>query len=390
MNSIVKAACVFVFACTSVWAQTSQINGTVKDPSGSAIPGAAVKATQTATGQVRNATSGADGSYVIPNFPNGPYQVEVTKEGFSKSEQTGIVLQVDSNQTVDVSMAVGAVNEQVTVEATAATVETRSTAIGTVVTNQEVSEMTLNGRDPLKLIFLAGMATYPGAGSYNTVRNYPTVAVSVAGGNGDGVAYLLDGILWQDPYNSLSLPLPFPDALQEFKLETSAAQAQYGYHATATVNAITKSGTNEYHGDLFEFLRNGDLNARDFEGTSRDTLKRNQFGGVVGGPVLPRFKNKLFFFGGFQRTSLRSDGPSNAALEPTAAAIGGNFTALASPACNNGVQKTLAASQGFVNNMIAPSMLSPTMVAIAKTLVPTADPCGRTIYPLVADQDENL
>src|ERR1700728_4218642 len=323
MNSFVKTTFCFALACTAVWAQTSQINGTVKDPSGSAIPGATVKATQTATGQVRTGVSGADGNYTLPNLPTGPYQIEVTKEGFSKSNQTGIVLQVDSNQTVDVAMAVGAVNEQVTVEASAASVETRSTAIGTVATNQEVSEMPLNGRDPHELIFLAGMATFPGAGSYNTIRNYPTVAVSVAGGHGGGVAYLLDGILWQDPYNSLSLPLPFPDALQEFKLETSAAPAQYGYHATATVNAVTKSGTNEYHGDLFEFLRNGDLNARDAFAPTRDTLKRNQFGGVIGGPVLPRFKNKLFFFGGVQRTSLRSDGTSNVALEPTAAAIGG-------------------------------------------------------------------
>src|SRR5580658_5768035 len=116
-----------------------------------------------------------------------------------------------------------------------------------------------------ELIFLAGMATFPGTGSYSSIRNYPTVAVSVAGGNADGVSYLLDGTIWQDPYNSLSLPLPFPDALQEFKVETSAPPAQYGFHASATVNAVTKSGTNEYHGDLFEFLRNGDLNARDFK-----------------------------------------------------------------------------------------------------------------------------
>src|SRR6204780_1167719 len=390
MKSITKTMFCFALACTAAWAQTSQINGTVKDPSGSAIPGAGVKATQTATGQVRNAVSGADGSYVIPNLPTGPYQVEVTKEGFSKSEQTGIVLQVDSNQTVDVAMAVGTVNEQVTVEASAATVETRSTAIGTVVTNQEVSEMPLNGRDPHELIFLAGMATFPGAGSYNTIRNYPTVAVSVAGGNGDGVAYLLDGTLWQDPYNSLSLPLPFPDALQEFKLETSAAPAQYGYHATATVNAITKSGTNEYHGDLFEFLRNGDLKARDFQAVARDTLKRNQFGGVVGGPVLPRFRNKLFFFGGFQRPSLRSDGSQKVAEIPKASAVNGDFTTLASPACNNGVQKNLSAAAGFNNNMISPSLLSVVATNMMKTFPVTTNPCGRVTYPLVADQDENL
>jgi hypothetical protein len=118
------------------------------------------------------------------------------------------------------------------------------------------------------------------------------------------VAYLLDGVIHQDPYNSLSLPLPFPDAFQEFKVETSAVPAQYGFHATATVTAVTQSGTNESHGDLFEFLRSGDLNARDFFAATRDTLKRNQFGGTIGGPVQ---KDKLFFFCGYQRTSPRSD-----------------------------------------------------------------------------------
>src|SRR6202453_614801 len=236
------------FAAVTAWAQTSQISGTVKDPSGSAIPGAGVKATQTATGVVRNATTGADGAYVLPNLPIGPYQIEVTKEGFSRYVQTGIVLQVDSNPTVDAPMQVGAASAVVSVEANAAEVETRSTAIGSVVTNQQVAEMPLNGRDPHELIFLAGMATFPGAGSINTVRNYPTVVVSVAGGNGDGVTYLLDGTMWQNPYNSLSLPLPFPDALQEFKVETSAMPAQYGFHSTATVNAVTKSGNNEYPG----------------------------------------------------------------------------------------------------------------------------------------------
>jgi hypothetical protein len=308
VRGIVHVGVGLAFASITALAQTGQIGGTVKDPSGSAIPGAAIKAMQTATGVVRTATSGSDGGYVLPNLPIGPYQVEVTKEGFSRYIQTGIVLQVEGNPTVDVALQVGAVSDQVSVEANAVEVETRSTAIGGVVTNQQVAEMPLNGRDPHELIFLNGMANFPGVGSYTSVRNYPTVVVSVAGGNGDAVTYMLDGSIWQDPYNSLSLPLPFPDALQEFKVETSAVPAQYGYHASATVNAVTKSGTNQYHGDLFEFVRNGDLNARDFFAAARDTLKRNQFGGVVGGPVLPRFRNKLFFFGGVQKTSLRSDG----------------------------------------------------------------------------------
>jgi hypothetical protein len=166
------------------------------------------------TGVVRSTVSGADGGYVLPNLPIGPYLLEVSKEGFSKYAQTGIVLQVDTNPAVDVSMKVGAVSEQVTVEANAAQVETRTTSIGGVVDNKQIMEMPLNGRDAHELVFLAGMATSPGEGSMNSIRNYPTVVVSVAGGNGDGVSYLLDGVIHQDPYNSLSLPLPFPDALQ--------------------------------------------------------------------------------------------------------------------------------------------------------------------------------
>jgi hypothetical protein len=385
---------VFGVLCASaaLWAQTAEINGTVRDATGAAIPGASVKATHTGTGAVRTTASGADGGYVLPNLPVGPYLLEVTKEGFSKYVQTGIVLQVDTTPTVDVSMRVGGVNEQVTVEADAAQVETRTTSIGQVVDSQRVLEMPLNGREVHELIFLAGMANYPGTASLNTVRNYPTVVVSVAGGAPDSVSYSLDGLIHQDPYNNLSLPLPFPDALQEFKVETSAIPAQYGYHSTATVNAVTKSGTNEFHGDLFEFLRNGDLNANDFFNNSakpyksRDTLKRNQFGGTVGGPIK---KDKLFFFGGYQRTSLRSDGTAATAFIPTPATLTGDFTALASAACNNGKAYNLAPALGFTNNQISPTSLDPAAVNILKSIPASADPCGRTNYQQVANQDED-
>src|SRR5436853_2306502 len=123
-------------------------------------------------------------------------------------------------------------------------------------------------------------------------RNYPTQIISIAGGLSTGATFLLDGGTHNDPYNNLNMPFPFPDALQEFKVETSALPAQYGQHAYAAVNAVTKSGTNQFHGDLFEFLRNGRLNARNFFATQRDNLKRNQYGGTLGGPVL---KDKLFF-----------------------------------------------------------------------------------------------
>jgi len=337
----------------AVWAQTAQINGVVRDSSGLAIPGAAIKATQTATGVVRTTTSSDNGNYALPNLAVGPYMLEVTKEGFNKYVQSGIVLQVDTNPTIDVPMQVGSVSSQVTVEAAALQVETRTTSIGQVVDNQRIMEMPLNGRDVHELIFLAGMAKFPGTASLQSVRNYPTVVVSVAGGAPDSVGYSLDGIIHQDPYNNLSLPLPFPDAVQEFKVETSAIPAQYGFHSTAAVNAITKSGTNEFHGDLFEFLRNGKLNANDYFNNAsnkpRDTLKRNQFGGVIGGPVR---KDKLFFFGGYQRTSLRSDGTQQTAFIPTPAMANGDFTGIASAACNNGTPVNLPANLGFSNNKL--------------------------------------
>ena len=392
MNATTRVGLGLLITCAAVWGQasTAQINGTIRDASGLAVPSAEIKVTQTATGAGRTAISGADGGYVLTNLPIGPYLLEVTKEGFSKYAQTGIVLQVDSNPTVDAALKVGAVTEQVMVQADAALVETRSTGVGTVVDNQRVAEMPLNGRNPIELVFLAGMANYPGNGAINTVRNYPTVIVSVAGGQGNGVAYLLDGATHQDPYNNLALPLPFPDALQEFKVETSALPAQYGFHAGAAVNAVTKSGTNSYHGDLFEFVRNGDFNARDFFATTRDTLKRNQYGGTIGGPVLPRFKDKLFFFFGYQDTTQRSDPNSLPAFVPTAAMLGGDFTTFASPFCNQGAQKTLSSAFGFVSNKISPALLNPVALNIAKTMPTPINGCGATTYGLVSGQDENL
>jgi hypothetical protein len=382
-----------VVACAPVWGQgTAQMNGTVKDSSGLAVQGAEVKATQTATGASRTAASGADGSYALPNLPIGPYMLEITKEGFSKYIQSGIVLQVDANVTVDAALKIGSVNEQVTVQADAAMVETHSTGVGTVVDNQRVVEMPLNGRNATELIFLAGMATIGGnnGGFLNSVRNYPTVMIAVAGGQPNWTTYNWDGVNHNDAYNSLNLPLPFPDALQEFKVESSALQAQYGMHASATVNVVTKSGTNAYHGDAFEFLRNGDLNARDFFAVTRDTLKRNQFGGTIGGPVLPRLRDKLFFFAGYQGTILRSNPTASQAFVPTADMLAGDFTTFASPACQGGRQVNLSPTLGFVNNTISPSQFSPAALKIDALLPHNATPCGQVFFPLQNNSREDM
>jgi len=387
MRTVVLSVCCLLLLCGSVWAQaTAQISGTVRDASGAVIPGVDIKVTQTATAAVRTTVSNEEGRYVFANLQLGPHMLEANQPGFAAYVQSGIVLNVDDNLTIDIPLKVGALGDQVTVEAGLAQVETRSTSVSTTVDNQRVSEMPLNGRNPIELVFLAGMASSPGNGAINTVRNYPTIVVSVAGGQGNGVSYLLDGTIYQDPYNSIALPVPFPDALQEFKVETSVLQPQYGFHSGATVNAVTKSGTNEFHGDLFEFLRNGALNARDFFATQRDSLKRNQFGGVVGGPII---KDKLFFFGGYQGTIQRSDPAFNNGYVPTAAMLQGDFTTFASDTCQGaGKGKTLLAP--FVGNRISPGAFDPAALKFAATLPAAIDACGTVKYGYVANQHEDL
>src|SRR6204780_3219277 len=343
---MLRFAFVFALSCAALFAQaTSQIQGVVRDASGSPVPGAELKATKTDTGTVRTATSAADGGYVLSNLAIGPYRLEVGKAGFATYVQTGIVLQVNTNPTIDVSLNLGAVSQTVQVEANAAQVETENTSVGTVIENQRILDLPLNGRQATDLIQLTGAAIPAGV---NGTAGFPGGQnIAIAGGLLSGVGYFLDGTIYNNPFDATNLPFPFPDALEEFKVETSTLTAQNGIHSAAAINAVVKSGTNAFHGDAFEFLRNGDMNARNFFAATRDTLKRNQFGGTVGGPIL---RNKLFFFAGYQGTITRQDPADATTFVPTAQMLAGNFTTWES-ACNG--NKTLTAP--YVNNMIPQS-----------------------------------
>ena len=244
MRSFLTALLVSALIAAGAWAQsvaTSQISGTVRDSTGLVLPEAQVQVTQTDTGLVRSARTNSEGVYVLPSLPIGPYKMEVKKEGFSTFIQSGIVLQVDSNPTLDVSLKVGSVSEQIQVEASATMVETHTSGVGQVVDQERVVDLPLNGRYATDLIYLAGAADIAPNADLVSAKNYPNEAVpSVAGGQAIGTTYLLDGGTHNDPFNNLNLPLPFPDALQEFKVETSALPAQYGQHSGGAVNAVTK------------------------------------------------------------------------------------------------------------------------------------------------------
>src|SRR5687767_5309888 len=353
---------------------TAQVTGTVRDQSGGVLPGVDVTVIQTDTGFTRSAVTDENGNYTLTNLPIGPYRLQASLSGFRAYQQTGIVLQVGSNPVIPVAMALGELTETVSVEAAAPLVETRSTSIGQVIENERIEELPLNGRNSADLIEIAGAVVRTETSSSRSSQGASGgVGYSVAGGQGFGVAYLLDGAIHNNPYDNFNLPLPFPDALQEFRVETGSQNAQNGFHSGASVNAATKSGTNAFHGHLFEFARHHRFNATNpfnvVDPVTRerrdDGLKRNQFGGTFGGPIAT---DRLFFFGAYQGTRTDERPSDDVRFVPTAAMLAGDFTQIASAACNTRGAVTLPAALGFVGNRIDPALLNPAAVRIARDL----------------------
>ncbi len=383
MDRVMRTVCggmlIALLGATAVLAQaTAQINGTVVDASGGVLPGATVTAVQTDTGFRREVVTGADGAFTMTALPIGPYRLEVALAGFRSYAQTGIVLEIGNNPTIAVTLPLGEVAETVSVEASAPLVETRNPSIGGVIDNDRIEELPLNGRNSADLIAIAGAVVPMGPSSSRSMPG--GVGYSVAGGQPFGVAYLLDGATHNNPYDNYNLPLPFPDALQEFRVETSAQNAQNGFHSGASVNAATKSGTNAFHGDLFEFARHHKFNATNpFNAIDRatgtradDGLKRNQFGGTIGGPIV---RDRLFFFGAYQGTKTDERPSEDVRFVPTPAMLAGDFTQIASAACNT--RGAVALGAPFVGTTVNPALFSPAAVRIARQLPETSDPCGR-------------
>ncbi len=370
----------------------AQIHGVVQDSTGAVVSGAQIKATQIDTGQVLSTVSGSDGSYVLPGLPVGSYSLEVIAPAFSKYLQTGIVLQVGQNVLVNIALSVGSVSQEVHVSANAAMVETQGTAISEVIDQKRIIDLPLNGRQATDLIVLTGgAATPPNAASRDvTSHDYVnSLAISVSGGQINGNNYLLDGGDNNDSHSNINMPFPFPDALQEFSVQTSGISARYGLHPGSVINAVTKSGTNSFHGNLFEFLRNGDFNARNFFATSRDNLHRNQYGGTIGGPIR---KDKIFVFGGYQGTRIRTAPPQSIAFVATPAALNGDFSTLESAGCqSNKKAKQLYnpfTGQPFPNNFINPSLFTAPSLALLKLIPVSSDPCGKLTYAIPNPSNE--
>ena len=369
----------------------ASVTGRITDEQGALMAGVQIRMTGVETGAVYSVVSNADGMYTVPSLPIGAYTLEATSSGFQTYLQSGILLRVGDQVQINVSMKVGSVSEKVEVQANASMVQTQQNTISQVIDQQRIVELPLNGRDATQLITISGAAINHSDGTNTGSKSFfSSQSISIAGSAGNATNYLLDGGDNNDSFTNVNMPFPFPDALQEFSVETSTLPARNGLHPGGVVNAVTKSGSNVWHGALFEFIRNGDVNAINYFAPRQDSLKRNQFGGTFGGKII---RDKLFFFGGFQQSNIRQDPSSSNAFVPTPAALRGDFSALDGAGCQSkGVARVIldpSTNQPLPNQQISPSRFDPAAVALAKYLPVTADPCGKASYGIPVQSNES-
>ena len=330
-RTLLVSTAAFLSAALSVpsFAQVADatLTGTVTDASGASIPGATVSARNNDTAQETRATTTGDGSYTMPALQPGTYTATVVKDGFTTSVQSGLVLTVGQAATLKPVLQVGATSETVTVSAAGTLIDQTTAELSNLVGEHAIKELPLNGRDPASLVLLSPGITNVlnspnGSGSLQTTNAFPDeTGASANGGRQGSTYYLLDGVQNIDTYLLLAAPFPNADATQEFRVITNNFDAQYGFAPGAVVTIQTKSGTNDFHGGIFEFLRNSALNAGNYFSHAVDPLKRNQFGGYLGGPIQ---KDKAFFFFNYQQTNASTLTGTNTTFTPTAAFLAGD------------------------------------------------------------------
>src|SRR5579872_2447037 len=366
------------------------VTGRVTDQQGAVLTGAQITFTGVDTGAVHKAVTNEDGIYTIPNLPIGAYTFETAASGFQTYVQTGILLRVNDNVQINVTMKVGQVGERVEVQANAGMVQTQQNTISQVIDQRRIVDLPLNGRDATQLITISGASLNHSDGTNTGSKSFfSSQSISIAGSAGDATNYLLDGGDNNDSFTNVNMPFPFPDALAEFSVETSTLPARNGLHPGGVVNAVTKSGSNHWHGDVFEFIRNGDVNAINYFASKQDSLKRNQFGGTFGGRII---RDKLFFFGGYQRSDIRQDPAASTAYVPTAAALTGDFSTLDGAGCQaKGVARAIidpTTGNPLPNFKIPVSSFDPAAVALAKYLPQTSNPCGKASFGIPVQSAE--
>ncbi len=380
---------------------TGRITGAVTDPQGAAVPGAKVRVSNVGTNVHWDAVTNTDGSYQILDLPIGNYKVAVEREGFAKIVTDTQSLDINQTLRIDIRMKVGALTETVSVQAQAAQVETVNATLGATVTGATIQNLPLNGRNTLDLA-LSQPGVVPIAddlGTYGTNNGGSETngfnGISVAGGRGDSVTYLLDGGVNNRVTSNQVVFNPNPEAVEEFRLLENNYTAEYGRNGGGTISEVIKSGTNSLHGSLYDYLRNDAFNASTFfdnaQGNPRPVLKRNQYGGTIGGPItLPRLlngKDRFFFFFAYQGQRETRTVTQGFIATYTPAQLNGDFSNFNNAGPDPGVVSFLQAHPFFQANaaLAAQGIIDPTKIDpvaqkyIATGLIPTS-PSGQ-VFP---------
>ena len=382
MRRVLLLVLILGLSASSAFAQaTGQINGVVADNSGGVVPGVTVTAVEAGTNVSRETVTGANGRYQFASMRPTTYEIRAELAGFRTVRQTDVALAANQNLTLNITLELGELSETVTVAGEAASVDISSATIAEVVDSKRIVELPLNGRDAARLSMLvSGMVvTEVNQESGKTIPG--ALRLSTNGTESRQASFRLDGTNHTDSYFQQNQPFPFPDALQEFSIQTSNYSAAQGASAGAVVNAVTRSGTNNLHGGVFGYARDRTFNSKNFFLPERDFLKRKQYGGYAGGPIM---RNKLFFFGGWQGTTIQNVGGTLNNTVPTAAMRAGDFSAIAAPLRdpNGGV---------FPNNQIPLSRFDPASLEVLKYLPvgPGNGVGGLVQVPRRIGQDDN-
>jgi Carboxypeptidase regulatory-like domain len=345
---------------------SAQITGVVTDSSGAVLSGVSLQIVNQGTNAIRNAQTNQSGDFIVPALEPGDYRITVEASGFRKVVIDHVTLNVGDKKALKFTLQVGATQQSVTVTSGGELINATSAEISTIINEQEVKELPLNGRDPSSLVLLTtGVTNVLNTSAGVLQASIPTETAASAGGGRQGSTYyLLDGVPNMDTYVLAAAPFPNADATQEFRVISNNYDAQYGFSPSAVVSIQTKSGTDVLHGTVFEFIRNNDLNAGNYFTHLVDPLKRNQFGGGIGGPLL---KHKLFFFANYQATRASEASSTNTTFTPTETMLHGDFSAVPQPL--TGPFHTV----NGVPNQVDPSLFSPGSLALAHVM-----PVGQT------------
>ena len=365
--------------------------GSVTDSSGAAVPGSAVTLTNLGTNEKRTTQTDESGNYSFPNVSAGQYEVQIDKEGFTRFDRRPLDVLVDVSSRVDAALQVGATSEVITVTGQAPVLQTDSSSLGQVVEQYQVAATPIAGRNVNNLLTLVPGVVAGGTTDGNMVGNQAGGArtnsiafgnYAIGGGFGNQSSFIVDGVNGNGPANNANSLVPSPDAVQEFRVATNNVSAEYGNYAGGVVNITTKSGTNDFHGSIYDYLRNQRLNANDYfsklRKIGRAPLTQNQFGARLGGPIQ---HDKTFFFFNYEGLRFHSgvNSPSTTTV-PTLAMLNGDFSQPGLPPIYDPTTGAQFECNGVLN-VICPGRIDPTAQKILKDLYPTGSPSVATITP---------